>query len=143
MPGRKTEYFSAAETGGLQVVNVEEQMLPEKMPETKDSDKRLFDAYKDAELQLKLGVPEILVPLVRQLRQRMIWTLSKANFPRKPMKLFSFCRKVFSMDDILKDMAKEQVPETVDTADFVTALNNPDSKGDSVFVEGAGTGGDS
>jgi len=31
-----------AETGGLQVVNVEEQMLPEKMPETKDADKRLF-----------------------------------------------------------------------------------------------------
>jgi superfamily I DNA/RNA helicase/mRNA-degrading endonuclease RelE of RelBE toxin-antitoxin system len=125
-----------AETGGLQVVNVEEQMLPEKMPETKDANKRLFDAYTDAELQ-RIGVPEILVPLVRQLRQKDDLDAVESQLPQEAYEALFFLSEGFSMDDILKDMAKEQVPETVDTTDFVTALSNPDSKRRFHVVDGA------
>ena len=125
-----------AETGGLQVINVEDQMLPEKMPETKDVDKRLFDAYTDAELQ-RLGVPEILVPLVRQLRQKDDLDAIENQLPQEAYEALFFLSEGFTMDDILKDMTKEQVPENVDTTDFVTALSNPDSKRRFHVVEGA------
>jgi superfamily I DNA/RNA helicase/mRNA-degrading endonuclease RelE of RelBE toxin-antitoxin system len=125
-----------AETGGLQVVNVEEQIIPEKKPQAKDSGKRLFDSYKDAEL-LRLGVPEILLPLVRQLKRKDDLDTIENQLPQEAYEALFFLAEGFPMEDVLKDLEKEQIPVAVDTSDFVAALENTDSKRRFHVVEGA------
>jgi mRNA-degrading endonuclease RelE of RelBE toxin-antitoxin system len=125
-----------AETGGLQIVNVEEQILPEKAPQIKDSGKRLFDPYKDADL-LRLGIPEILLPLVRQMKTKDDLDAIESQLPQEAYEALFFLAEGFSLQDVLKDLEKEQPPLEVDTADFVAALENPDSKRRFHVVEGA------
>ncbi|HQP25136.1 MAG TPA: 3'-5' exonuclease [Smithellaceae bacterium] len=122
-------------TGGIQVVNVEEQILPEKAIPAKYADKHLFHDYKDADL-LRLGVPEILLPLVRQLEQKDDLDAIESQLPQEAYEALFFLAEAFSIEDIIKDMAKEQTV-AVDTADFVAALKNPDSKRRFHVVEGA------
>ncbi len=123
-------------TGGIQVVNVEEQILPEKTTPAKNADKRLFHDYKDTDL-LRLGVPEILLPLVRQVKQNDNLDTIESQLPQEAYEALFFLAEGFSIEDIIKDMAKVQAPVAVDTADFVTALTNPDSKRRFHVVEGA------
>ena len=125
-----------AETGGLQVVNIEEQILPEKTSQIIDSGKRLFEQYKDAEL-LRLGVPGILLSLVRQLKSRDDLDAIESQLPQEAHEALFFLAEGFSLQDVLKDLEKEQMPVEVDTADFVAALENPDSKRRFHVVEGA------
>lgn len=133
----KNRIFSInSETGGLQVVNVEEQLLPEKKPQIKDSGKRLFDPYKDSEL-LRLGVPEIFLPLIRQLKKKDDLDAIESQLPQEAYEALFFLAEGFSLQDVLKDLEKEQTPVEVDTSDFVAALENPDSKRRFHVVEGA------
>ncbi len=125
-----------AETGGLQVVNVEEKILPPKTPQIKDSGKHLFVSCRDAEL-LRLGVPEILLPLVRQLKTKDDLDVIESQLPQEAYEALFFLAEGFSMEDVLKDLEKEQTPEAVDTSDFVAALENSDSKRRFHVVEGA------
>jgi len=125
-----------AETGGLQVMNIEEQSLPEKAAQLKDSGWNLFDSYKDMDL-MRLGVPEILLPLVRQLKLKEDLDAFENQLPQEAYEALFFLAEGFSMEDVLKDLEKEQTPLQVDTADFVTALENPDSKRRFHVVEGA------
>ncbi len=125
-----------AETGGLQVVNIEEQIIHEKAPLITDSGKRLFDNYNDTELK-RLGVPEILLPLIRQLKQKDDLDAIESQLPQEAYEALFFLAEGFSIEDVLKDLEKEQTPLAVDTADFVAALENPDSKRRFHVVEGA------
>jgi superfamily I DNA/RNA helicase/mRNA-degrading endonuclease RelE of RelBE toxin-antitoxin system len=125
-----------AETGGLQVVNVEEQILPPKAPQIKDSGERLFDPYKDEEL-LRLGVPEILLPLVRQMKTMEDLDAIENQLPQEACEALFFLAEGFSLQEVLRYLEKEQPPVEVDTADFVAALENPDSKRRFHVVEGA------
>lgn len=125
-----------AETGGLQVVNVEEQILPEKSPRIIDSGENLFNPYKDAEL-LRLGVPEILLPLVRQLKKKEDLDAIEKQLPQEAYEALFFLAEGFSLQDVLKEMEKEQKPAEVDTTNFVAALENSDSKRRFHVVEGA------
>jgi superfamily I DNA/RNA helicase/mRNA-degrading endonuclease RelE of RelBE toxin-antitoxin system len=125
-----------AETGGLQVVNVEEQILAEKSPRIKDSGENLFNPYKDADL-LRLGVPEILLPLVRQLKKKEDLDAIEKQLPQEAYEALFFLAEGFSLQDVLKEMEKEQTPAEVDTTNFVAALENPDSKRRFHVVEGA------
>jgi len=129
-------YSVHAETGGLQVVNVEEQLLHEHRPQIMDSGKRLFDSFQDTEL-LRLGVPDILLPLVRQLKDEDDLDAIESQLPQEAYEALFFLAEGFSYQDILKDLGKEQAPVEVDTADFVAALENPDSKRRFHVVEGA------
>jgi len=124
------------ETGGLQVVNVEEQILPEKSPQTKESDQHLFDSYKDKEL-LRLGIPEILLPFVRQITNLDDLDALEKQLPQEAYEALFFLAEGFSMEDVLKDLEKVQAPVAVNTSDFVAALENPDSKRRFHVVEGA------
>jgi len=125
-----------AETGGLQVVNVEEQILLEKSPRIKDSGENVFNPYKDADL-LRLGVPEILLPLVRQLKKKEDLDTIEKQLPQEAYEALFFLAEGFSLQDVLKEMEKEQRPPEVDTTNFVAALENPDSKRRFYVVEGA------
>jgi superfamily I DNA/RNA helicase len=125
-----------AETGGLQVVNVEEQILPEKSLRIKDSGENLFNPYKDADL-LRLGVPEMLMPLVRQLKKKEDLDAIEKQLPQEAYEALFFLAEGFSLQDVLKEMEKEQTPAKVDTTNFVAALENPDSKRRFYVVEGA------
>ncbi|MDP2645963.1 MAG: 3'-5' exonuclease [Desulfobacterales bacterium] len=125
-----------AETGGLQVVNVEERPLTVEPEEAKDASGRLFDSYKDAEL-MRLGVPQILLPLVRQLKKSDDLDAIESRLPQEAYEALFFLAEGFSLPDVLKDLEKEQPPVEVDTTDFVTALENPDSKRRFHVVAGA------
>lgn len=125
-----------AETGGLQVIHVDEQILPEKYPQIKDSGEKLFDPYTNEEL-LQLGVPEILLPLVRQLKKKDDLDAIENQLPQEAYEALFFLSEGFSFQDVLKDLEKEKPLETVDTSDFVAALENLDSKRRFYVVEGA------
>lgn len=123
-------------TGGIQVVNLEEQILPKRTTPAKEAEKGLFNDYKDKDLMC-LGVPEILLPLIRQLKQKEDLDTIESQLPQEAYEALFFLAEGFSIEDIIKDMAKEQTPVAVNTADFVTALKNPDSKRRFHVVEGA------
>ncbi|MEW5910889.1 MAG: UvrD-helicase domain-containing protein, partial [Thermodesulfobacteriota bacterium] len=125
-----------SETGGLQVVNVEEKPLTVEPEEAKDSSGHPFDSYKDAEL-MRLGVPQILLPLVRQLKKKDDLDAIENRLPQEAYEALFFLAEGFSLQDVFKDLEKEQPPVDVDTTDFVTALENPDSKRRFHVVEGA------
>ena len=132
-------YAVHAETGSLQMVNVKEQ-APSQTPagptKTKPAESRLFDAFGDDEL-LRLGVPMILLPLVRQLENRDALETIENQLPQEAFEALFFLAEGFPLEEVIKEMLKEQPPAKVDTADFVTALENPDSKRRFHVVEGA------
>ncbi|HLA28585.1 MAG TPA: UvrD-helicase domain-containing protein [Syntrophales bacterium] len=124
-----------AETGGLQVVNVEVQALPLVTPPSEDSGERLFASYPDADL-MRLGVPELHLPLVRQLKKKEDLDAIQNRLPQEAFEALFFLVEGFSLEEVIKDLEKE-MPAKVDTADFVAALENPDSKRRFYVVEGA------
>ncbi len=124
-----------AETGGLQVVNVEAQALPIETPAREVPGKPLFESLQDADL-MRLGVPELHLPLVRQLTKKEDLDAIQNLLPQEAFEALFFLAEGFSFEEVIKDLEKE-LPTKVDTADFVAALENPDSKRRFHVVEGA------
>ncbi|MBW6486377.1 MAG: UvrD-helicase domain-containing protein [Syntrophobacterales bacterium] len=132
-------YSVHADTGSLQVVKVEQQTAlqtadgPQK---SEHAEQMLFDAFGDVEL-LQLGVPVLLLPLVRRIGNQTALDALESQLPQEAFEALFFLAEGFSLEEVLKETLKEQPPAKVDTADFVTALEKPDSKRRFHVVEGA------
>jgi superfamily I DNA/RNA helicase len=122
-------YSIHPETGGLQVINVETQEPPsaqESQPAAQDQD-YLFAALSDADL-LKAGVPEPLLPNVRQLKT--IDDLDKVaqQFPEEAYEALFFLASGYSLEEVMRELGRAEPQVPVDQSDYATALDNPDSK---------------
>lgn len=116
-------YTINPDTGGLQVVSVAEAAPPKE--EVEPGKPGLFDDIRDRELK-KLGVPELLLPSVRALKDKD--ELLEQDYPEEVLYALYLLAEGEAYETVLWEVDKEREPEHVDTEDFVTALEHGDSQ---------------
>jgi len=89
----------------------------------------LFDAIRDRYL-VRLGVPEDLVPLVRQIEIPVDVDDLKTKLPDEAYEALAMLADGVSLEEALSvyDVSLHDEPAQIDTNDFASALDNPDSK---------------
>ena len=113
------------ETGSLQIIPVVEGQPVAIEPEPEKPG--LFDKFKDPAL-IGLGVPELLLPMVRNLKTDADLDRVSGDFPQEASEALYMLAAGYSLDEVRKDMAIPVEPPTVDPEDFATALDKADSK---------------
>lgn len=125
------------ETGSLQIIDVEvvqAVQLPEKN-HTGSLQPGLFDSIQNRDL-LQLGVPEVLLPLIRNLKTEEELDQVADRLPQEVYEALFFLAAGYSMEEVLQEMERSQKPAAVDTEDYLAALENADSKRRFFVVEG-------
>ena len=119
------------ETGSLQVIEVEVEAaaLPAETATAPESDnnKGLFDGIRDRHL-LKLGVPEAQLTLIRNLKNESELDRITDQLPQEAYEALYFLSCGYSLEKVFREFETPEEPRAVDTNDFETALNNPDSR---------------
>lgn len=126
------------ETGSLQVYDVDESQIAAVEQESTQYDKRkecLFTSIHNRHL-VKLGIPEELLPLVRNICTEEQLDRAAQQLPTEAHEALTALAAGYTLDEVLReyDRAVEDEPD-VDTDDYKKALDNPDSKRRFVVVE--------
>ena len=119
------------ETGSLQVYDVDETKIPVPNQKSAHSDKNnvcLFAPIHDRHL-IKLGIPEELLPLVRDICSEVQLDSAAQLLPTEAHEALTALAAGYSLDEVLGqyDRTVEDEPQ-IDTSDYQKALDNPDSK---------------
>ncbi len=114
------------ETGSLQVIAVKEESAPEKT-KNKKQPAGLFDGIRDRHLT-GLGLPEMLLPLVRTLRNEDDLDRHAKDFPQEAAEALYMLAAGYTLEEVHRELEKPEQPAEVDTSDFAVALANPDSQ---------------
>jgi len=125
------------ETGSIQVFNMDEDRTELGETKTDQTDAPLlFGHIRDREL-IRLGVPEMLLPLVRGLKSEEELDQAADQFPEEAYESLFFLAQGHSFKEVYSDMERAgRTPSyKVDTDDYETALNTPDSRGRFYVVE--------
>ena len=122
------------ETGSLQVIEIEELQDKKDTEVSETEESALFADVRDRHL-LRLGVPELQLPLVRSLKTEDNLDRIADQLPQEAYEALFFLAEGFSLEDVLQDIEMTQKKEEVDTDDYETALNNPDSRRRFLVVE--------
>jgi len=122
-------YTIHPETGSLQIIDIEEtEAVKSSQPETSETQEAaLFSGIRDRHL-LRLGVPEILLSLVRSLKNEEDLDRVADYFPQEAYEALFFLAAGFPLEEVFQEMEKSGEKQTIDTNDYKTALDNPDSK---------------
>ncbi len=117
------------ETGSIQVMEIEEGAeVKEKGSEPGTiSERGLFDDIRDKHL-LKLGIPEQQLPLVRGLKNESDLDRVMVQLPQEAYEALFFLGNGFTLEEVFREIETDGEPKVIDTTDFETALDNPDSK---------------
>lgn len=117
------------EIGSIQVIEVEETSVePEPVAVSEPEEQQgLFSHIKDYYL-LKLGVPEIQIPLVRSLKTEKDLDEAAVELPQEAYEALFFIAAGDSLEDVLRSMETPEPSKSVDTEDYAAALDKPDSK---------------
>lgn len=120
-------YTIHPETGSLQVIDVQEgASLPAPQPAAPDTG--LFADIRERQL-LRLGVPEILLPLVQQIKTQEQLDHLSTQLPQEAYEALFFLASGYSLEEVFREMEKPaEAPPTIDTSDYAVALENPDSR---------------
>ena len=117
------------ETGSLQVLDVEEAQFDvttqEHVAETEEE--ALFTGIRDRHL-LRLGIPEILLPVVRTLKTEEELDRAADYLPQEAYEALFYLAAGYSLEEVFREMEKSEEPQEVDTSDYEAALENPDSQ---------------
>ncbi|MCC6364956.1 MAG: DEAD/DEAH box helicase [Bryobacterales bacterium] len=115
-------------TGALQVLNTE---VVESAPVAAELRgprvAGLFDDVKDKHL-LRLGLPETLLPLVRDLRTDADLEKAEKQIPQEAYEALFLLASGYSLDEVFQEVDKRDDEVPVNTGDFVAALQNEDSR---------------
>ena len=120
-------------TGSIQVYDVQTASASKNAqtidahPDQKEKTPPLFDAFRDREL-LSLGIPEDLLGLVRAMKTRGDLEQRSTDLPQEVYEALFYLAEGFSLEEVFQAIEAEQQTETVDTEDFVRALEHPLSK---------------
>ena len=89
----------------------------------------LFDTIRDRYL-VRLGVPPELMPLVRQIEISMDVDELKNKLPDEAYEALAMIADGVSLEEVLSvyEVSAKDEPAQIDTNDFASALDNPDSK---------------
>ena len=130
-------------TGALQMVDTEQvtAVTEEVQEEAKEverplTDYAVFETFSDDEL-LRVGVPSILLPTVRDLQTAEQLEKLEPFFPEEAYEaLFWIANLGYSIDQALNEVSAGHEPAAeVDVEDLETALEHPDSKRRFAVVE--------
>ena len=122
------------ETGSLQVIDIEESQDKQVAEVFGAEVSVLFADIRDRHL-LRLGVPELQLQLVRGLKTEDDLDRIADQLPQEAYEALFFLSEGFSLEDVLQDIEMTAKKEKVDTDDYETALNNPDSRRRFLVVE--------
>ncbi|MDA3918452.1 MAG: AAA family ATPase [Deltaproteobacteria bacterium] len=120
------------ETGSLQVIEIEE--AAKEKPISHDTKKALFDNIRDRHL-LKLGLPKLQIPLIRSLETVEELDQISSQIPQEAYESLFFLAEGFSLEEVLQEIESTEKIAAVDTDDFSSALENPDSRRRFYIVE--------
>lgn len=89
----------------------------------------LFDDIRDRYL-VRLGVPEELLPLVRQIERQIDLDELKVKLPEEAYEALAMIADGVVLEEVLSvyDVNVQGEPARIDTTDFASALDTPDSK---------------
>ena len=119
------------ENGVLQVI--ESQYIDEaqqlQQSNVQQSHAGLFVEIRDRYL-VRLGVPEDLLPLVRQVARPLDLDELKAKLPDEAYEALAMLADGISLEEVMSvyDVNLQDEPAKIDTNDFASALDNPESK---------------
>ncbi|MDP2105325.1 MAG: AAA family ATPase, partial [Desulfobulbaceae bacterium] len=117
------------ETGSLQVVDVQFQQAPDVIDGGPSAaiEEGIFCQYKDKEL-LRLGVPEVLLPVVRAIKTEAELDRVAGSFPQEAYEALFLLAAGYSLAEAVLEMDLKQQEKVVNVDDFDVALENPDTK---------------
>jgi len=118
-------YTIHPETGSLQVIEIEEAV--KETPIIHDIEKALFEDIRDKHL-LKLGLPEVQIPLIRSLKTVDELDQISGQIPQEAYESLFFLAEGFSLEEVFQEMEADKKIRDIDTDDFSSALENPDSR---------------
>jgi hypothetical protein len=118
------------ETGSVQIYDVaDSQSVAEKdTPPPENYQKSLFASIHDRHL-LKLGVPEELIPLVRNIFSDEQLDQVVSQLPTEANEALTALAAGYTLDEVFREFDKPgDKDEQIDADDYEAALENPDSK---------------
>ena len=126
---RNRVYRIHPETGSIQVIEVTAQSVePGAQPEKEiEPASGLFSQIKDHYL-LKLGVPEEQIPMVKGIRTEEELDVMGADLPQEAYEALFFLAAGDSLEEVLRSVETPAPAAPVDTEDYASALDKPDSK---------------
>lgn len=120
-----------AETGSLQVYDVDETKIAAAEQESAQFDKSkecLYASIHDRYL-VKLGIPEELLPLVRNICTEEQLDRAAQQLPIEAHEALTALAAGYTLDEVLRQYDRTIEDEHhIDTDDYQKALDNPDSK---------------
>ncbi len=125
------------ETGSIQCIDVQmTQVAPPSVREPVEEEKKpLYSEQRDREL-LALGIPELLIPLVRSIKTEAELDNAAQALPQEAYEALMMLAAGYSLEEVHQEIEKpKELPEAVDTTDFAAALENPDTQRRFLVVE--------
>lgn len=114
-------------SGALQIIDVEDvEATTEQLSQEKTQQPGRFDQIADREL-MQLGVPEILLPAVRQVTTDEGVDQLLPHVPREASDALLMLAAGYKLDEVLRQLEKPKEVQPVDPEDIETALQNDDS----------------
>jgi superfamily I DNA/RNA helicase len=132
----RKQFVVNPETGALQVLSSE---APQETPSpTVTSVKKtgLFSKIKDKHL-MRLGVPESLLSLVRDIGTDTELEIAEKELPQEAYEALYMLASGYSLEEVFNEMERPAEKAPIDQKDFVTALQNEDSQRRFYVVEEA------
>ena len=123
------------ETGSLQVLPMEEGEVPRSNghEEVEEDEDDLFAEHRDREL-VQLGVPEVLMPLVRSIRTEEQLDDLQPYLPEEAYEALFLLAAGYTRREVDNELAYRDRSE-IDTEDYAAALERPNSKRRFAVVE--------
>lgn len=122
------------ETGSLQVLPLEDGEVPNTATtdSTRDQNENeqddLYAEYRDREL-VRLGVPERLLPLIRSIETEEDLDAMQKYLPEEAYEALFLLAAGYTQSQVDSELAyKRRKAEEVDTQDFASALNDPNTQ---------------
>ena len=112
-------------TGALQIIDATSVAIKEKETEEKILG-GLFKGIKDKHL-LKLGVPKVLLPIVRKIETELDLDKTVKHLPQEAEEALYLLAMGYSYEDAMNELEKSNSEEDVNINDFDKALNNSDT----------------
>ena len=124
------------ETGSLQIYKVaDSEVQLESKSESWDQEvKTLFSDIRDKHL-MRLGVPEMLLPLVRSLKTEEELNKAADILPQEAYESLFFLISGFPLEEVFQEMEKLEELQEVNTDDYEKALDNPESQHQFMVVD--------
>lgn len=115
-------------SGALQIIDVQDvEETTERLSQQKQNQQPgLFDSIKDKHL-MQMGVPEILLPAVRQITTDEGVEQLLPHLPREASDALLMLAAGYAVDEVRQQLEKTQEAPQVDPEDLETALQNDDS----------------